>query len=133
MSERVAIIDGLRTPFAKRGDALAAFDAVDLGTAVVSELVERNGLDGDTVDQVVFGRVILDVELPNIAREIVLNSHLPDEIEAYSVSEACITSYRTTVNAAAATVNTPMARPSRPSVRFTAFAEPTSTSMAKGT
>ncbi|MEX0757851.1 MAG: acetyl-CoA C-acyltransferase FadI [Acidimicrobiia bacterium] len=101
MSERVAIVDGLRTPFAKRGDALAAFDAVDLGTSVVGELMERNGIDGTDVDQVVFGRVILDVELPNIAREIVLNSHLPDEVEAYSVSEACITSYRTTVNAAA--------------------------------
>ncbi len=101
MSERVAIVDGLRTPFAKRGDALGAFDAVDLGTSVVSELVERNGLDGGEVDQVAFGRVILDVELPNIAREIVLNSPLPDEVEAYSVSEACITSYRTAVNAAA--------------------------------
>ncbi|MFP3881960.1 MAG: acetyl-CoA C-acyltransferase FadI [Actinomycetota bacterium] len=101
MSERVAIVDGLRTPFARRGDDLAAFDAVDLGTSVVSELVERNGLDGSDVDQVAFGRVILDVELPNIAREIVLNSPLPDEIEAYSVSEACITSYRTAVNAAA--------------------------------
>lgn len=101
MSERVAIVDGLRTPFAKRGDALAAFDAVDLGTSVVSELIERNGLDGNDVDQVAFGRVILDVELPNIAREIVLNSPLPDEVEAYSVSEACITSYRTAVNAAA--------------------------------
>ena len=101
MSERVAIVDGLRTPFAKRGGSLSAFDAVDLGTSVVSELVERNGLDGSEVDQVVFGRVILDVELPNIAREIVLNSHLPDEVEAYSVSEACITSYRTTANAAA--------------------------------
>lgn len=101
MSERVAIVDGLRTPFAKRGDALGAFDAVDLGTSVVSELVERNGLDGNDVDQVAFGQVILDVELPNIAREIVLNSPLPDEVEAYSVSEACITSYRTAVNAAA--------------------------------
>jgi acetyl-CoA acyltransferase len=101
MSERVAIVDGLRTPFAKRGGSLSAFDAVDLGTSVVSELVERNGLDGSEVDQVVFGRVILDVELPNIAREIILNSHLPDEVEAYSVSEACITSYRTTANAAA--------------------------------
>ena len=101
MSERVAIVDGVRTPFAKRGGELQPFDAVDLGTAVVGELVERNGVEPGDVDQVVFGRVILDVELPNIAREIVLNSHLPDNVEAYSVSEACITSYRTTVNAAA--------------------------------
>jgi len=101
MSDRVAIVDGVRTPFAKRGGALAPFDAVDLGTAVVGELVERNGLSRGDIDQVVFGRVVLDVERPNIAREVVLNSHLPDDVEAYSVSEACITSYRTTVNAAA--------------------------------
>lgn len=102
MSERVAIVDGLRTPFAKRRSGLEAFDAVDLGTAVVGELVERNGVDPSEVDSVVFGRVILDVEQPNIAREIVLNSHLPDTVEAYSVSEACITSYRTAVAAAGA-------------------------------
>ena len=101
MRERIAIVDGVRTPFARRGDALAPFDAVDLGTAVIGELVERNGLGASDVDQVVFGRVILDVGLPNIAREIVLNSHLSDDVEAYSVSEACITSYRTTVAAAA--------------------------------
>ena len=101
MNDRVAIVDGVRTPFAKRGGALAPFDAVDLGTSVVGELVERNGLSGTEIDQVVFGRVILDVERPNIAREIVLNSHLPDDVEAYSMSEACITSYRTTVSAAA--------------------------------
>lgn len=102
MSERVAIVDGVRTPFAKRRSGLENFDAVDLGTAVVGELVERNPISPDDVESVVFGRVILDVERPNIAREIVLNSHLPDTVEAYSVSEACITSYRTTVAAAAA-------------------------------
>lgn len=100
--DRVAIVDGLRTPFAKRAGALAEMDAVDLGRRVVSELVDRNDVDPSDIGQVVFGQVILSPSTPNIAREIVLGTGLPPTVEAYSVSKACITSYQTTVNVAQA-------------------------------
>jgi acetyl-CoA acyltransferase len=99
---RIAIVDGLRTPFAKRGGALAGMSAIDLGRVVVSELVDRNDLDPQTIGQVVFGQVILSPSTPNIAREIVLGTEIPPTVEAYSVSKACITSYQTTVNVAQA-------------------------------
>ncbi len=99
---RVAIVDGLRTPFAKRAGAFADLTATDLGRHVVSEIVDRNDLDPDSVGQIVFGQVILTPSTPNIAREIVLGTGLPPTVEAYSVSKACITSYQTTVNVARA-------------------------------
>jgi acetyl-CoA acyltransferase len=99
---RIAIVDGLRTPFARRGGALAGLSSIDLGRVVVSELVDRNDLDPETIGQVVFGQVILSPSTPNIAREIVLGTGLPPTVEAYSVSKACITSYQTTVNVAQA-------------------------------
>jgi acetyl-CoA acyltransferase len=99
---RVAIVDGVRTPFAKRAGELAELTAIDLGRHVVSEVVDRNDVDPETVDQVVFGQVILDPSTPNIAREVVLGTGLPPTVEAYSVSKACITSYQTTVNVAQA-------------------------------
>jgi acetyl-CoA acyltransferase len=99
---RVAIVDGVRTPFTKRAGALAGMTAIDLGRHVVSEVVDRNDVDPATVGQVVFGQVILDPSTPNIAREIVLGTGLPPTVEAYSVSKACITSYQTTVNVAQA-------------------------------
>ncbi|HSJ43175.1 MAG TPA: acetyl-CoA C-acyltransferase FadI [Euzebyales bacterium] len=99
---RVAIVDGVRTPFTKRAGALAGMTAIDLGRHVVSEVVDRNDVDPSSVGQVVFGQVILDPSTPNIAREIVLGTGLPPTVEAYSVSKACITSYQTTVNIAQA-------------------------------
>lgn len=97
-SRRVAIVDGLRTPFTKRNGAFADLSAIDLGRAVVAELVDRNDLDPETIGQVVFGQVILTPSSPNIAREVVLGTEIPPTVEAYSVSKACITSYQTTVN-----------------------------------
>ncbi|MEZ5407530.1 MAG: acetyl-CoA C-acyltransferase FadI [Acidimicrobiales bacterium] len=98
--ERVAIVDGLRTPFAKRGTAYAHLSALDLASAVVAELVDRSGVPVDTIDRVVYGQVVLDVEVPNIAREIVLRTRLPAAVEAHSVSKACITSYQTAADVA---------------------------------
>jgi acetyl-CoA acyltransferase len=100
--DRIAIVDGLRTPFTKRGGAFANLSAVDLGRTVVAELVDRNDLDPATIGQVVFGQVILTPSIPNVAREIVLGTEIPPTVEAYSVSKACITSYQTTVNVAQA-------------------------------
>jgi acetyl-CoA acyltransferase len=99
---RVAIVDGVRTPFARRAGALADLTAIDLARHVVSELVDRTDLDPATVGQVVFGQVILDPSTPNIAREIVLGTGLPPTVEAHSVAKACITSYQTTVDVARA-------------------------------
>jgi acetyl-CoA acyltransferase len=101
-SNRIAIVDGLRTPFTKRGGAFADLSAVDLGRSVVAELVDRNDVDPAIVGQVVFGQVILTPSIPNVAREIVLGTELPPTVEAYSVSKACITSYQTTVHVAQA-------------------------------
>lgn len=90
--DRVAIIGGLRTPFAKRGTAYRHLSARDLGLLAVRELLERTGFDGKDLDAVVFGQVIPDVTAPNIAREIVLGLDLPRAVDAFTVSRACATS-----------------------------------------
>ena len=95
---RVAIVAGLRTPFMKSGTDYRSLTTLDLGKAVVTELVQRNGLDGDQVDQVVYGAVVADVTAPNIAREIVLGTALPRSIDAFSVSRACATSTQAIVD-----------------------------------
>ena len=86
---RVAVVRGLRTPFAKSGTHYAHLSALDLGKIVVSELVQRSGIDPATVQELVFGNVIPSVKAPNIAREIVLGTGLPRKIPGYSVSKAC--------------------------------------------
>ncbi len=86
---RVAIIRGLRTPFAKSGTHYARLTALDLGKLVVSELVERSGIDPKSVQEVIFGNVIPSVKAPNIAREIILGTGLPRKIPGYTVGKAC--------------------------------------------
>jgi len=100
--KRVAVVAGLRTPFAKQGTAYKDISALELGKLVVNELLQRTGVEPETVQQVVYGQVIPSLKAPNIAREIVLGTSMPRDIEAYSVSRACATSYQSTVNVAQA-------------------------------
>ena len=98
--DRVAIVAGVRTPFARQGTAFRNLTALDLGKLAVAELLSRTALKPSELNQLVYGQVIPSVAVPNIAREIVLGVDLPRTIEAYSVSRACTTSYQSTVNVA---------------------------------
>ncbi len=88
-THRVAIVAGLRTPFAKSGTHYAHLSALDLGKLVVSELVERTGINPNDIQEVVFGNVIPSVKAPNIAREIILGTGLPRKVPGYTVGKAC--------------------------------------------
>lgn len=96
--DRIAIVAGLRTPFAKLASYFHGVPAVDLGKMVVNELLVRNNLDPVEVDQVVYGQVVQMPEAPNIAREIVLGTGMNIHTDAYSVSRACATSFQSTVS-----------------------------------
>jgi acetyl-CoA acyltransferase len=97
---RVAIIAGVRTPFAKAGTTLRALSAIELGKIAVSELVHRADLDPATLDLLVFGTVIPSVLAPNIAREISLMPLLPKRVDAFSVSRACASANQAITDAA---------------------------------
>lgn len=99
---RVAIVDGLRTPFVKSGSQYQKLTTLELATAVVTELMQRSGVADDQIDQVVYGKVVVDVNAPNIAREIVLSCDMPESVDAYSVTRACATSTQAVVSGAEA-------------------------------
>ncbi|PWW09538.1 acetyl-CoA C-acyltransferase FadI [Mangrovibacter plantisponsor] len=98
--DRIAFIAGLRTPFARQATAFHGIPAVDLGKMVVSELLTRNEIDPQLVQQLVFGQVVQMPEAPNIAREIVLGTGMSVHTDAYSVSRACATSFQAVANIA---------------------------------
>ena len=66
--ERIAVVAGLRTPFAKQATAFHGVPAVDLGKLVVSELLARTDLDPMLIDQLVFGQVVQMPEASTISR-----------------------------------------------------------------
>jgi len=97
---RVAIIAGVRTPFAKSGTLLRSLSAIELGKIAVSELVHRTDLDPASIDLLTFGTVLPSVLAPNIAREIALMPLLPKRLDAYSVSRACASANQAITDAA---------------------------------
>ena len=97
---RVAIVAGVRTPFAKAGTAFKSISAIDLGKLCVAELLQRTNLDGKEVQALVFGTVIPSVLAPNIAREVSLLPLLPKGVQAFSVSRACASANQAITDAA---------------------------------
>jgi acetyl-CoA acyltransferase len=97
---RVAIVAGVRTPFAKAGTAFKSISAIDLGKLCVAELLQRTNLDGKEVQALVFGTVIPSVIAPNIAREVSLLPLLPKGVQAFSVSRACASANQAITDAA---------------------------------
>ena len=97
---RVAIVAGVRTPFAKAGTAFKSISAIELGKLCVAELLQRTNLDGKEVQALVFGTVVPSVIAPNIAREVSLLPLLPKGVQAYSVSRACASANQAITDAA---------------------------------
>jgi len=97
---RVAIIEGVRTPFARAGTTLRHLSAIDLGKIAVGELIQRTSVDPASIDLLVFGTVIPSVLAPNIAREVALMPVLPKSVQAFSVSRACASANQAITDAA---------------------------------
>ncbi|MGH7269141.1 MAG: acetyl-CoA C-acyltransferase FadI [Polyangiaceae bacterium] len=100
--ERIAIVRGLRTPFASYATDYRDMSALDLAKLVVRELLARAEFDPGEVELVVYGQVAPRLDVPNIAREIVFGTGMPKDVQAFSVSRACATSFQAMTSAAEA-------------------------------
>jgi acetyl-CoA acyltransferase len=98
--DRVAVVAGLRTPFTKAGTGLRSMRTVDLAITVVKELIQRAEIAPREITLCVYGQVVPTLDWLNIAREVVLGSGLPKDIDAFSVSRACATSIQAMTDAA---------------------------------
>src|SRR4051812_25912815 len=97
---RVAIVAGVRTPFAKAGTVFKGLSAIELGKLCVAELLQRTNLTGTEVEALVYGTVVPSVLAPNIAREVSLMPALPKGVQSFSVSRACASANQAITDAA---------------------------------
>lgn len=89
MSDRIAVIDGLRTPFVKSGGSLKNTTAVEIGVSLTSEMIARHPfLLKDTVEFIT-GNVAQPADSMNIARVIALQSGIDKSVPAYTVHRNC--------------------------------------------
>ncbi len=99
-SRRVAIVAGVRTPFAKSGTVFRDVPAVQLARHAARELLYRTEIDGREIDEVVMGQVAPSVLTPNVAREVSLLPQLPPGVPAYTLNRACASAAQAITNAA---------------------------------
>ncbi len=98
-SRRVVVVDGVRTPFAKAGTALAEVDAVELARVAIRELVERSELDPSSIDEVILGNAAPPAEAPNISRVAALEAGVPERVPAFSVARNCASGFQSVTDA----------------------------------
>jgi acetyl-CoA C-acetyltransferase len=91
-ARRVAIIGGVRIPFARGNGAYASVDNQDMLTTVLRGVAERYGLLGQRLDDVAAGAVMKHSSQWNLTRESVLGSGLAAETPGLDLQRACGTS-----------------------------------------
>jgi acetyl-CoA C-acetyltransferase len=89
---RVAIVGGSRTPFARSFGAYARCSNQDLLTAALRALVDRHGLGGVRLGDVIGGAVIKHSRDYNLVRECLLSSGLDPQTPGLDLQRACGTS-----------------------------------------
>jgi acetyl-CoA C-acetyltransferase/acetyl-CoA acyltransferase len=85
----IAILEGVRTPFAKAFGPLASVPAKELGRLATVAVLQRAGIRPEQVDQVVFGNVATPADAANIARVIALTAGIPRDRIAHTVQRNC--------------------------------------------
>jgi len=89
---RVAIVGGLRIPFARAMGAYAQYTNQDLLTAALKAVVDRYQLQGVTLGEVAGGAVMKHSRDFNLTREAMLSTGLAPETPAFDLQRACGTS-----------------------------------------
>jgi len=99
------LVDGLRTPFGRYGGALAGVRPDDMAAHVIRVLVERNGVDPATVDDVILGAANQAGEdNRNVGRMAALLAGLPVGVPGATVNRLCGSGMNAVLNAAHAIV-----------------------------
>lgn len=96
----VVIVSAVRTAIGAFGGALKDVSAADLGAFVIKAAIEKAGVRGELVDEVVMGNVIQAGLGQNIARQAAIKSGLPVEVPAMTINKVCGSGLRTVALAA---------------------------------
>lgn len=89
MTKKVVLAGACRTAIGKMGGALSNTLAVDLGSIVIKEALNRAGVKPEQVDEVLMGCVIQAAQGQNVARQASIKAGLPIEVPAVTLNVVC--------------------------------------------
>ena len=98
---RVAIVGGSRIPFCRSNTMYADKSNLDMLSAALDGVVQRFGLQGEQLDEVMAGAVMTHSKDFNLAREAVLSSKLSPLTPGVTLQQACGTSLQAALSLAA--------------------------------
>ncbi|WP_407295488.1 acetyl-CoA C-acetyltransferase [Stutzerimonas zhaodongensis] len=87
--QNVVIVAATRTAVGSFQGALANIPAVDLGAAVIRQLLQQTGIDAAQVDEVILGQVLTAGAGQNPARQAAMNAGLPNAVPAMTLNKVC--------------------------------------------
>ncbi|MDP2653556.1 MAG: thiolase family protein [Candidatus Omnitrophota bacterium] len=88
-SSSVYLVDGVRTPIGSPFKSLREFSAAKLSALVLKELVRRNRIAPDQIQEVIWGNVVSAGTGQNFAREAVIAAGFPPSLPAYLINNVC--------------------------------------------
>lgn len=87
--KEVVIVGALRTPIGCFQGALSRHSAVELGSRVIHALLEKTGVDGNAIDEVILGQVLTAGAGQNPARQSAIKGGLPNTVSAITINDVC--------------------------------------------
>lgn len=86
---KVYLVDALRTPFGSFGGTLSTEKATDLAAHCMQRLLERADLQGEQVDEVIIGQVLMAGAGQGPARIAMRAANIPDQVPAMAINKVC--------------------------------------------
>lgn len=89
MGEKVVIVSAVRTAIGNFNGSLKDISAVELGAKVIAEALNRAGIGGNQVDEVIMGNVLQSGLGQNPARQAAFKAGLPQSVSAMTINKVC--------------------------------------------
>lgn len=87
--KEVVIVSAARTPFGKMGGTLKPLKATDLGGLAIKEALRRAGIQGNQVDEVVYGMVVPAGQGQIPGRQASVKGGIPHEVPVVTINKVC--------------------------------------------
>lgn len=91
---KTVIAGAARTPLGKFGGSLKALSAVDLGAVAIKAALERSGVAGDQVDEVIMGMVVQAGAGQVPSRQAARKAGLPWDVASETINKVCASGMR---------------------------------------
>jgi len=96
--KNVYITSASRTAVGSLGKSLKNVPAYELGSEVISSVIDKSNLEKNIVDEIIMGQVLTAGIGQNSARQASIKAGVPKEIPAYLVNQVCGSGIRSVVS-----------------------------------